>query len=375
MRKNLYVIFLAPVLLSLSCNLEMPTAVQVKGSPDFKFSADFDIGKHLEGFFKEDSFNSNNDIDLLDCVNTEVVTYIVYMKLLDDKITLTGIDINNNYTPTTEQKWYPTDNGEYAELKVPAMDFGNFLTGFSFDESKIKSKLYISGKKDPGDLSVELKIGDAASTKYKADNKATGLNVKKETYNGTDLPNGGKEIDLKLDGKETSIKYKILVQAHDTIKKEWLQDPSVLVEIAVWLPFNFTADKEGSEVNLPNDLFPEGDLFGRESPNGDKTVTDMLESLNFAMKMNKDPFTRARLSVESKGINIENPITGASLEFPIDEQNMKIINTPANIPFTPKLNIVFAKDGTLSFLRNFFITEIAFKAKFNHTIDLPGGKK
>jgi len=152
-----------------------------------------------------------------------------------------------------------------------------------------------------------------------------------------------------------------------------MTDPSVLVELAVWLPFEFIAHKNGAELKLPDDLFPEDDLFGRSSSSSDNTVTEMLESLNFAMKMNTNPFTGASLIVKSKGVEINNPIKDSSLEFALNEQNMKVINSPENFPFAPQLKLVFNKNGELSFPHNFVITEIAFGAKLNHTIDLSGG--
>ncbi|MDR2596663.1 MAG: hypothetical protein LBC76_04995 [Treponema sp.] len=341
----------------------MPNTVQVKGSPDFRFSADFDIGKHLKGLFNKDNFNTEKNIELLDCEKTEIVTYIVYMKLFDEKITLTGIDDTKDFQPSVD-----TDLAS-GKLEVQPLDFSEFLKGFSFDQRFIVSKLYLSGNSSTEGISVELKVNNGTALPPYKGNRASGLK-EKTSYDKTALPEGGTDIGLKFNGEKTDINYRIYVKAHDTVKQQWIKNPSVLVEITVWLPFNFTADYAGAEVKLPDDLFPEGDLFGRESPDSDNTVTKMLESLSFAMEMNKNPFTHAKLSVKSKGINIENPITSDSLEFAIDEQNMKIINTPANIPFAPKLKLVFDNSGRLSFPRNFFITKIAFKAKLNHTIDL-----
>jgi len=369
MRKILYIIILSPVLLLSACKLQMPTSVQVKGSPELRFSAKFDIGNYLEelhnGFQEE-----KDDIVLLDCKKTDIVTYLVYMKLYDKEIPLDGLNslaeaaAGNSFT-------IPNDiNLIDDNLEVPALDFGEFLDGFSFDKTSVKSKLYISGSQIVNGLSVELKVDNKKLTSYSG-NKASDLKGK-NAYDKIGLPDGGVEIDLPFDGDEFKINYIISAKSGE-FYKEWMNDPSVLIEIAVWLPFNFTANHAGAEVKLPDDLFPEGDLFGRESPNSDNTVTEMLESLSFAIKMNKNPFTGAKLNVTSTGINIENPIGGASLEFAVNEQNMKAINTQANFPFAPKLKLVFDKSGGLSFPRNFVITEISFKAKLNHTIDLSKG--
>jgi hypothetical protein len=376
MRKILYVIVLAPVLLSLACNLQMPNAVQVKGSPDFRFSANFDISEYLKEFINKDSFNTADKVELLDCVNKDIVTYLVYNEVYYNTVNTSGLPPINGITPSDMQL-------ATGSIAVPAFTFDGEFKDFKFSQENIKTKLYVSGPSIVGGITIKLTIPAPPSpakelVNRKANNRASGLKGKKGTYNGNELPDGGIDVNgLPFDGSQINLTYTIYVAKDTTIKAEWLSNntSNVLVELAIWLPFEFTTNKNGAEIKLPVNLFPEGDLFGRESTDSNNTVTDMLESLSFAMKMNKrDTFKLVRLSVESKGISIENPITSDSLEFAIDEKTMKAINTPANFPFAPKLKLIFNNGGGLSFPRNFAITEIAFKAKLNHTIDLPGGK-
>jgi len=371
MRKMLFIIFLAPVLFSFACNLQMPTAVQVKGSPDFRISANFDIGNYLKDFVNKDNFTTDDKVELLDCVNKDIVTYLVYNEVYYDNVKTDGLPGINGITTSD----VTLASGSIA---VPAFTFDSEFKDFKFSQENIKTKLYISGPSIVEGITVKLTMTPSQElAKSKANNKPSGLKGKKETYNGTELPDGGFYVnDLPFDSTKLTINYTILVAANTTIKAEWLNNntSNVLVELAIWLPFEFTAIKDRAEIKLPDDLFPEGDLFSRESTDSDNTVTDMLESLSFAMKMNTNPFKGAKLSLESKGISIENPIKSDSLEFAIDEKTMKAINTPANFPFSPKLKLVFDNGGSLSFPRNFVVKEISFKAKLNHTIDLPGGK-
>jgi len=369
MKRFLSLLSLAPVLLLLACNLQMPNAVQIKGSPDFRFAAKFDMGDYLAGFFN-DFKEDKDEVKLLDCEKTGVVTYLVYMKLFNealplDNLTDKGMTAGVDFVVPED---IPLTTGK---LDVPSLDFGDFLDGFTFNQGSITSRIYVSGSPIVNCLSVKLTIKGSAATLAKA-SQASGLDGK-TTYDKAALPENGTQIDLPFDGNEVPIDYTILIGKGETIKKEWTNAPSVFVEIAVWLPFEFTANKDKAELKLPDDLFSEGDLFGRENSDSGNTLTEMLESLNFAIKMNTNPFTGASLIVESKGIQIINSISGASLGFAINEQNMKAINSAENFPFAPQLKLVFNKGGMLSFPRNFIITEITFKAKLNHTIDLSGG--
>jgi hypothetical protein len=372
MKKHFFLLSFALFLLLMSCNYQIPSAVQIKGSPDLRFSANFGMNDYLKDFVNEEDFKKDAEkegIKLLDCGKTSAVTYLVYMKLYGEKLTLpSGIPTNTDYYATSNITL--VDN---QSIEVPALNFADSFKGFSFNQNKIVSKLYISGSPIVESLSVELKIDNGNSQQSSGKgNRASSLNGK-TTYDGNELPTGGNIMALPFNGNKFKVNYKIYVKAGDIIKKEWMEgDTSVLVELAVWLPFEFIADKDGTELDLPDDLFGGDDLFGRESSSNDNTITKMLESLNFAMNMNVSPFTGAILNVNSKGININNPIKGASLEFALSEQNMKVINRPENIPFAPKLKLVFNKGGTVSFPRNLAITEISFNAKLNHTIDLSG---
>jgi len=372
MRKMPFIIFMAPLLLTFGCDLQMPSAVQVKGSPEFHIASEVDIGGHFKDFFKEDTFDSESKVDLIDCVKKEDVTYIVYIKLLDQGVSLSGVSDTQDFTA-------PSDiNLAIGVLTVSALDFGKNLEGFSFDKTLIETKLYLSGNSTGGGtdgISVELKINDVTAPQPYKGNRASGLKgeAAARKTDRTALPAGGVSVPLKLGKQATKIDYKVFVKAGDTIKKEWIKNPHVFVELAVWLPFHFIADGDGASVELPQDLFSDSDLFGRESADSGNTVTKMIESLSFAMKMNKAPFTRASLNLKSAGkpgIEIIDPISVTSMEFALTEKDMKAINDPGNIPFAPKLKLVFGKGGSLSFPRDFVIKEIAFKAKFSHTIDL-----
>jgi len=353
----------------------MPTAVQIKGSPDFRFAAKFDIGDYLKEFFNKDDFKQQaEDIELLECENEkiEIVTYLVYMKLYEQEIPLGGLSTLAENTPGNSFISPRNITLTSGSLEVPSLDFGDYLKDFSFDNSSVKSKLYISGSPIIEGLSVKLTVADGVPVENRR-NTASGLKGRKDTYDGIALPEGGADIDFPFSDDKFNVDYEIFVKAGETINKEWMNDPSVFVELAVWLPFKFKATKAGAEVKLPEDLFPEGDLFGRENSDGDNTITEMLESLDFAMKMNTNPFEGASFIVKSKGIEINNPIKGNSLEFALDEKKMEVINSPESYPFAPKLKLIFNNGGILSFPREFVITEISFKAKLNHTIDLSGG--
>jgi len=381
MRKILCLLSLAPVLL-LSCSLQIPEKVQVKWSPNFQFAASFDIGEQLNESFKKDDFKTNDDIYLLECSNTEIVTFLVYKEAFNENLSVQNelndmIDIgsiNTSFTITDDKEL------KKQEIKIPAMNFDsdkfNF-DNFTFDQSSIKSKLYISGSPMVNVLTVKLTKGEEVLlNETKAIDKKSNIDVSKETYDKTELPDGGIAINIPFDGKEElTITCTISVKQGETFYTEWMNSNSaILVELAVLLPFKFKATIDNAEIKLPDDIFSnDKDLFGRESPGSDDSITDMLERLEFAMKMNTSPFNGASLIVESANIKIESTLSGNSLGFAIDEATMAKINSPQGYPFAPSLKLVFKNSGTLSFPKEFIIKEISFKAKINYTYDLKGG--
>jgi hypothetical protein len=257
MKKQFFLLSFALFLLLMSCNFQIPSAVQIKGSPDFRFSANFNMGDYLEDLFNEEDFQpaTGDEIKLLKCEKPPIITYLVYMKLYDAQIPL-----NNTITGSGDDYYVPIEitlvpvpgSGDDNKLEVPALDFDNSFEGFSLNEEKIKSKIYVSGSEIVDCLSVELKINNSTTIKFSPSKAKSELDGK-TTYDGNELPTGGAEIALPFDGKGFTVEYKIYVEAGKTIKSAWMNNPSVLVELAIWLPFEFIAKDSGTELSLPED--------------------------------------------------------------------------------------------------------------------------
>jgi hypothetical protein len=245
--------------------------------------------------------------------------------------------------------------------------------GFKYN-GEAKAKIFIKSVLSHV-LKIELISDDVSLSRENIKSDLSGINFESNTYPFLVMPSGGEDISeliipLLDKGKKSNIKVNISIPEGSTIPA--VGNISMAVEVVIWLPMSFEAQAR-AEFSMPEIFSDDKDLFGREKPNDKNTVSDIVENLSIAVKMNKNIFTGARLITESKGVTIINQITGDSLEFAVNEQDMKDINNPANHPFIPQIKIYFPNAKQIAFPRNFSVTEVSFKGKLNYHIDLQGG--
>jgi hypothetical protein len=354
-----------------ACNLQAPTAVEIKGSPDVRFSANIDIGKTLSKTIK-DIFTKNDIKYFLECSAPDIQTFIVGVDIIkpeDSQYTIDSADIIDGKLPkeiSLPEKQFSIDFSGLTKNDI-------MKRGFKFT-GKAEAKIFIKSVLSDG-LKIELS-SDGAPLSYDIINSGlSGINSESNTYTPSGMPSGGKDISdfiipLLKKGEKSDIKVIISIPEGSTIIANG--NISMAVEMVIWLPMSFEAQAE-AEFSMP-EIFPENkDLFGREKPNDKNMVSDIVENLSIAVKMNKNILTGATLIAESKGVTINNHITGDSLEFAVNEQDMKDINNPDNHPFIPQIKIYFPNAKTIAFPHNFSVTEVSFKGKLNYHIDLQGG--
>jgi len=405
------------VLVFFACDFKIPTAVEIKGSPSVRFAEIVDIGNMFTDLIykaingdEEEGTEGDEDMEIFPCTNPELpyITFVVHMDHFDKKLTIDdagdvetefpGIDMelidelvnNDSYTLLTDK--YLLNSGK--PMILPLSSIGSYLSGFSFKD--LITKLYFSGAEVIENFRIEVGIietdeDDPANVTTPAvyqyelppgiENKKSDYDEWKQNdcYTGLTPPEGGAEIEnFQFSGKNIAVFFRIVVPQGTVLTKDDLDDGQIKVEIVVWLPFVFEAYTDNAEMVFPQDLLfsSKEDLFGRESPNAENMLTDIIESLSLKIVLNKDAFRDADLVIYSKkpddsvSIEIHNPITDKSLPFIVSKENMDKINLAENWPFTPNFKLVFPKAGDiLEFPKEFNTTDIIFEAKIKYRID------
>ena len=354
-----------------ACEMQIPSKIEIKGNPDIRFAAIFDIGKELGSIFGE-AFDDNETLKVINCVNTPVKTFIIYSVVLDEELTLSD-EIKNALTePNSSIKLNEKIDliKDSDEIEIPSINLDQFVKDFSFKNYKVN--MYISGSDIVDILTVDLEIGDKTTSNKGRNNCNLGS---AENFSGAALPNGIDITDkMKFDGNEIKITPKVYIKKDETITSNMLNDPKVKIEIAIWLPLTLVADSNKAEFLFPEDLFDQNqDLFGRASAADAGSISEFIQSLGIEIKLNgSSPFTSADLVVinEAGNITINNPISGNALKFDIDETAMKEINK--NWPFAPKFKMEFQKGSELSIPKELKTSEVALKAKLSYKINLEG---
>ncbi|MCL2277529.1 MAG: hypothetical protein FWC21_06475 [Treponema sp.] len=385
-------------------NFTIPKEVQIKGSPEIKFGAKFDLSE----MFKEaidgmkNSLKDNDDFALIDCNDTEYETFLIYMELLDEVIDLADSELGQNIpsmdpelaeilnnlglghnNPAAPPQTIPEGGldlyNDTISLPLDAMD--DLLSGFAFNDAKIY--LYVSGSGGLAELlSIELTLPDNEKKKSDISNtNSSGYsdNWKSSGYSGEQAPGGyASEIPMSsMTSGTQEINCRIFIEGGKVITSADLAlEGNILVEAVIWFPLVLTVtNSAGAKIEIMENI-GEGDLFGRSS---DSEESDNIDLENFVtwlkldLVLNNKLFEDAKVLAESKGVEIIVPLTGNSITLDIKEDTLREINNPDNIPFNPSISLRF-DEGTRLTIPNGFdiaITKFSISAGINAKIPLP----
>jgi hypothetical protein len=399
------VAFLALLLLGLiffACEFNIPKAVEFKGKPTVRFRQTVPVGEKFTSILadeikKKQDESEVDDMTIFLCNKTEIFTDLIHMKLFDQDFDvddndpvlpeLPNSDLGNIFDDLVDQGNIDLDDKlilikSEEPMEVPLSSIGTLLEGFEFHGHQIK--LYFDGSNIIKNAKMNIYFdtiidGVLTPVKYYEDvDVPEGQSdfdnwIKSNGYTDTNPPTGGFPIDIRLNGEDISVSYEVYIPAGVNLSLTDLQNGHIKIEVVVWLPFEFKAvGEDGATISFPDDaLFSsENDLFGRDKPDADNIMTDIIQSLNLEIKFDKNPFKKSTLIITSKGIELENKLKDDnSFPFIVSEEDMKKINSPGNWPFTPNFKMKFSKDDILKLPSEFSVTEFIFNAKIKYRVD------
>ena len=393
MRKNAALLFLS-LFLPVFFACQIPKAIEIIGTPSARFAETVDIGKMFTDLLK-DAINKDDKLTIIPCPKTEIITYLIHAELFNEEFDAVEHEDELGYLNFPGMELLPGDigvtltsdkvliDGSNDRMTLPLSEVGSLLEGFEFTE--YVSKLYFSGspliKKSKVKIIIEeIDVIDGTETytliksieEGNITNKGSDIKTWEEDkeYKETACPSDGIEIDIPIIGKDIAVSFKVYIPAGEILYLDDFEAGNINIEVVVWLPFKFTAIDDDAALSFPDGSFfkSDEDLFGREEPDSESMIFDIIESISVDVKFHNNPFDGADLIIYSKGVAILNPIED-TLSFTISEKDMKEINKPENWPFTPNIKIGFAEGETLSFPREFNAFEFAFKAKVHYRKD------
>ena len=113
MRKYLSFLPLALIMLFvLACDFQLPKAIEVKGSPELKLNANYELSGQLSSFILETL--KGEDIVILECTATPFLTYIIHMEILEPENIELPLDFEDIIDEFMEEEYF--DDDEIASL-------------------------------------------------------------------------------------------------------------------------------------------------------------------------------------------------------------------------------------------------------------------
>jgi len=382
MKKRFILLVLSLLILVIfSCDLTIPTAIEIKGTPKVRFKENINIGEIFKDKL-DDAINENSTegMTIISCKNTDDFTFLIHMELFNEEFNLDDltpelpsfpginlgdlfVDLIDNKTVTLPSERDLIKPGLANPMVLPLSSIGSLLDGFEFDGYKIK--LYFSGSDIINKVKIDMQIGTGTPVTEVPNGQKCDI----ESWKNAKTPlSDGVDITLPLSGQDSPIYFRVYLPKDTVLKTSDFKSGKIKVEVVVWLPFVLKATKD-ADITLP--LFDSsGDLFGREGPGAKNVMTDIIESLKLEINFDNNPFQNTKLIVSSKGINIENPFINKSFTLDLSKENITKINSPENYPFTPEFKLRFNNGSVLKLPKEFNITDLIFTANIKYRMDL-----
>jgi len=424
MKKSAVFLIFSFVLLGFfACQFTIPTAIEIIGNPSAIFAEAVDIGKMFENLL-EDKINRDERLTMIPCSYPDIITNLIHVELINEEYP--KLENEEDFYTTfpkadedipdffedmggvnTDKKLILLDseNDSKNRLIIQLSDLSSLLPGFKFYQGEdpadqdlfYKARIHFSGseiiEKTRMNVTIkEIKItvdedgiehyapiaGPEHTHTIPVDeltNSKSEIDKWKEDeyYDGEDCPPGGIDFDIPLTGNDIFISFEVYIPEHEQISMADFDASSIHVELVIWLPFKFIAVEDEAALFFPEDYFfnPEEDLFGREEPDSESLVFDIVENLFVDVKFHNHPFQGRELIISNKDVDIRSPIdNNDEISFTVTEDNMDKINKPENWPFAPNIKIGgFATGDKLSFPKDFNAIQFAFKAKVHYRKD------
>jgi len=434
MKKSAVFLILSFVLLGFfACQYSIPTAIEVIGNPSAKFAETVDVGKKFEELLKF-AIDKDERLTMIPCTNskTEIITNLIHVELinkeypkLEDPADFPATfpdadeslaDLFDTDTPLENHEnliLLDSEKDKKNRLLIQLSELGSLLPEFEFyngkdaegnvltdQEGVYKARLYFSGTEIIRKTKIRIKTIEVEVTIDEDDKevyhflpgtdhtedkqfKDGNSNIEKWKedgyYDGETCPSDGIEIDIPLTRNDIAISFEVYIPEGETLSLSDFEESYINVELVIWLPLKFIAINDEAALSFPDDYFfsSKDDLFGREEPDSESLVFDIVESLSVDINFHNHPFMGRDLiisnkDISKKDIDIVRKIieSNDALSFTIPEDKMKIINKPENWPFAPNIKIGgFATGEKLFFPKDFHAFEFAFKAKVHYRKD------
>jgi hypothetical protein len=386
MRKSIALITFFYIMIVFSaCDLQLPKAVHITGTPKVRIAATMDIGSLYTDILKDSINNNDDELKILDCPNIETQTYIVYKEIhsnknlkVEDLGSFPGGDfVEGDFDVEVDSDISLLSSEEPIEISFS--DFGDLFEDLILLDAKML--IFVTGTEFINNLTLGVKVNDGDEQGEPLDHTVhtatKDFHISEDLYLGTGEPINGVPVELEFDGTDIKIEYRIFVKQGDKIPRDEFVDGAITVELVVWLPLVFTVKDGASKgvLNFPEDTFfdDQEDLFGRSSPEDSNPVFEYFEYLRLDIGLNKDPFSEATLVVKNTDVQtgdvleITNEFTGSYLSVEFTEEDLKQIND--SYPFIPKFGVEISPEGSIIFPRNLIATHFTFTARINYRTD------
>jgi hypothetical protein len=378
-----------------ACDWQVPSNIQIKGSPGLKFAADMDFSEEFRDILHDALYDSDREQDnvvIQDCINApDWMTFLIRVGLVDfaqeiEESINDAVVVGGNFTLPQDVHLIQTDT------TLLFSEFVSFLKDFKFKTDKIESGLFIKSSDNDFDIikinldfynidetTGEKGILNKPGFSGNISNKPSGIDLNSNEYGGIGVPPGGINVGVTeyLNEKDDIIiNLDVFLEAGKPYpvallnKLKAKNKLEIDVELVIWLPLVFEVGA-GSEFILPGfeDL---GDfLYSLTTDSG-----DMIKSLILEIGLAHNPFTGGtficRNVQDDKKSIFKIDMEANLISFNVSPEDVAYINRikESETDFETEFVIEFKKTAELGIPKTLKIMSIAVEAVIDHIIEI-----
>ncbi|MCL2196101.1 MAG: hypothetical protein FWB77_00640 [Treponema sp.] len=412
-KRIIYLALAISIFCFYACEIKIPTAVEITGSPKLTLTANYDVSDLLSGIFDDMFAGFNEDeespVKIYDCVHNSITTktLLVYVEVLKQNFNMSSeyttpelddiFDLIDNQFPGG----IPFDNDDLGfdidgfpqfntsgdeSFDMPSLNFQDLLGEdfpFKLDSAGIKTKLYIYGHPIASVLSITI------NDEEKANNNTvpnwSDINNEANTYNSNVLPAGGSELSLPISDGLEDFSISVEISSDATLTKQMLTaNEDINVVLAIMIPLKLVSAGTGSytlidlsEEDDDEDGVP-NDILGRERGGSLAELGDMevhIEKIKMILTINPLPFKNAEIKITNGNSGDLNYINFPAIQFGSNTITVDFNSTEMNAiiekwPFAPKIEVLFKNNAEISIPRTLVLKKLEVETKVKVTAPL-----
>jgi hypothetical protein len=378
--KKIFSSLLVSFLLLPIMTCELPSEMELKGTPNLQFLANMDLGKMFSEMITEQFDSGESELTLLDAVNAggDYKTFVIRKEVVNINL---GDEIEDPHLLIGANISYDFDKDLLAEPMMepfPSLSLGDDLGGLQLNADGLKAYLYIDGAEVVEQLSLGLQFGSSAEVTFPILRKSSGIDLEDRVFGEMALSEGTydisdevkKIIENPLENQNgDNIYIRPYLVEGKVIKGSQFLDANITAEVAIWFPVRLKAGaaervegiaKPGAKLQI-QELQQAGDFIQQLAE------SKIIEGVNLKLEMSgNSPLRNGWVVLQNANppYTIKTQAGETSVNIDLSQADIDFINDNKE-NFNPSMSVFFEEGAEINIPKELKIETVGVDAEIS----------